>query len=163
PPAFAARACPPQRAARRRELGRGPWCQSERQGRSRMARDGLRSHLSGSVPVSIAAHLVVLLLLCIVPLASPALLPSVLSSPPGFGIAGSIGPPTPVLPSEPPRPPGPVRAAELPVSPRKIVDARPVYPEIARSARVEGTVVLEAVLDTTGRVTQLRVIKSVPM
>jgi protein TonB len=58
---------------------------------------------------------------------------------------------------------GPVRAAQLPELPRKIVDARPLYPEIARSARVEGTVILEAVLDTNGRITQLRVLRSVPL
>ena len=40
-----------------------------------MERDGLRSHLSGSVPISIAAHLVVLLLLLIVPLAADISLP----------------------------------------------------------------------------------------
>jgi protein TonB len=64
---------------------------------------------------------------------------------------------------EPPRPAAPVRVAQLPVAPRKIADARPLYPEIARAARREGTVVLEAVLDTAGRVTQLRVIQSVPL
>ena len=57
----------------------------------------------------------------------------------------------------------PVRAAQLPEQPRKLVDARPVYPEVARTARIEGTVILEAMLDTTGRVTQLRVLRSVPM
>jgi protein TonB len=56
-----------------------------------------------------------------------------------------------------------VRVALLPEPPRKIADARPVYPEIARTARVEGTVVLEAVLDPTGRVTQLRVVRSIPL
>ena len=65
--------------------------------------------------------------------------------------------------SDPPRPSGPVRVADLPVTPRKIGDIRPVYPEIARAAHVEGTVILEAVLDTSGRVTQLRVIQSSPM
>ena len=49
------------------------------------------------------------------------------------------------------------------MTPRKIVDVRPGYPEIARAARVEGTVIMEAVLDTNGRVTQLRVLKTVPM
>ena len=33
----------------------------------------------------------------------------------------------------------------------------------ARAARVEGTIIMEAVLDTSGRVTQLRLLKSVPM
>ena len=33
------------------------------------------------------------------------------------------------------RKPDPVRVADLPVAPRKIVDARPIYPEIARQAQ----------------------------
>jgi protein TonB len=68
-----------------------------------------------------------------------------------------------VLMPPPPQKSGPVRVADLPVPPRKIADARPIYPEIARQAKREGTVVMEAVLDTSGRVTQLRVIQSVPL
>jgi protein TonB len=69
------------------------------------------------------------------------------------------------LPPPPPapRPVGPVRAGELLVAPRKLVDVRPVYPEIARRARVEGTVILDAVLDRRGRVSQVRVTKSSPL
>jgi protein TonB len=88
--------------------------------------------------------------------------------PPGFG-AGEPGgtalapPPAPPAP-EPAKPqPQAVRAAQLPELPRKIVDAHPAYPEVARQARVEGTVILEAVIDTSGRVTQLRVLRSVPL
>jgi protein TonB len=73
----------------------------------------------------------------------------------------SAGPPP--RPPDPPRPAGPVRVADLPVAPRKTVDVRPIYPDIARMARKEGTVVMEAVLDPSGHVTQLRVIRSVPM
>jgi protein TonB len=188
-----------------------------------MAREGLRSHLTGSVPVSIAAHLVVLLVLVVVPLVDivlpipavmmpsyvlaaplpppPAYVPRAASAPspaaptgsvplrapdriteetptaptvpdgavadtglpPGFGEVGSVAvtaPPAPPAPEPPRQPPGPVRVAQLPEPPRKIVDVHPVYPDIARQARKEGTVVLEALLDTAGRVTQLRVIKS---
>jgi protein TonB len=89
-------------------------------------------------------------------------IPSVGDVPGGFGVVVT-GPPVPVAPPEPPRQNVPVRVADLPVSPRKIADARPLYPEIARAARKEGTVILEAVLDPTGRVTQLRVIRSVPL
>jgi protein TonB len=71
--------------------------------------------------------------------------------------------PTVVPPAQPPRPIAPVRVADLPVAPRKIVDARPIYPEMARAARVEGTVIMEAVIDSGGRVTQLRVLRSVPL
>jgi len=189
-------------------------------------RDGLRSHLSGSVPISIAAHLGVLLMLLIVPLAADIALPlpekglpefirvapapppppafapasrrpsttvptdpsvappaappriepetptlgpqfDVPIGPPGsvpaaVGDIAGVAPPSPPLPLEPPRP-ATVRVAQLPEPPHKIVDFRPVYPDLARKARVEGTVILESVLDTSGNVTQLRVIRSVPL
>jgi len=189
-------------------------------------RGGLRSHLSGSVPVSIVVHLVLLLVLVVIPLASDMMPPlpfgpvdswvlaapappppdvvlrSVRPSPssaspsgapptkapdtiapeppalqtfvpigavdgglpPGIGVDGGV--PTVIETPPPPPPPvtqGPVRAAQLPELPRKVVDVHPLYPEIARSARVEGTVILEAVLDTSGRITQLRVLRSVPL
>jgi len=90
---------------------------------------------------------------------------SIGEGPTGIGVPDGVGPPTIAtpLPPEPPRPQGPVRVAQLPESPRKIADARPVYPELARQIRREGTVILEAVLDTNGYVTQLRVIRSVPL
>jgi protein TonB len=195
-----------------------------------MAREGLRSHLSGSVPISIAFHLGALILVLIIPLTAEVMLPmpavqlpdyiriapmppppavalrssrpnpaapdpmtNRMQAPteapptinpevdqPGPEVPGAVpgisGPPgalgvivdasrsIPVqAPEPPPRPAGPVRAADLPVAPAKIADARPIYPDIARNARVEGTVVMEAVLDTSGRVTQLRVVKSVPL
>jgi len=192
-----------------------------------MDRAGLRSHLSGSVPISIALHLVAVLLFLIIPLTANMILPDPASHlpeymrvvpmpppppvarprqelapaphpaanvdvaptmapdaihpetaplgitadlglPPGVGVGESVGllpndNAIVVHPPDPPRPAAPVRVADLPVTPVKIADARPVYPDFARSARVEGTVIMEAVLDTTGRVTQLRVLKSVPM
>jgi protein TonB len=193
-----------------------------------MERSGLRNHLSGSVPMSIALHLAAVLLFLIIPLTANMILPNPASRLPDYMHAVPLPPPPPavrvrpaaapaphpatspdlaaptaappsiqpendppgavpdmgipspgggpggvgllpsgsaivVQPPDPPRPSGPVRVADLPVSPRRIGDTRPVYPEIARSAHVEGTVILEAVLDTAGRVTQLRVIKSVPM
>ncbi len=193
-----------------------------------MARSGLRTHFSGSVPISIAAHLVAVLMFIVIPLTTTLNLPEplyalhlpesilvvpppppppgrvipkgaaprtdqpsnaavaptkapttiepesgppavpVVGLPPGDGIPQGIGlvtsdRPIVITPPEPPRPVAPIRVADLPVSPRKIVDVRPQYPEIARAARVEGTIIMEAVLDTSGRVTQLRVLKSVPM
>ena len=190
-----------------------------------MARAGLRSHLAGSVPISIAAHLVVLILLLIIPLAADMALPpperglpefvraeapppppfvpaaprpsglvspasdvapvtapttiqpevprtapqfDVPMGPPGglpagIGEIGSLTPPVGAPPPEPPHVPSTVRVAQLPQAPRKLVDARPMYPDIARAAHVEGTVVLEAVLDTYGNVTELRVVRSVPL
>ena len=47
--------------------------------------------------------------------------------------------------------------------PHKIRDVAPVYPEIARSARIDGTVQLEATVGQDGRVVDARVLQSVPM
>ena len=52
---------------------------------------------------------------------------------------------------------GPVRP------PHKIKDVTPVYPEIARSARIDGTVQLEATVGQDGKVVDARVLQSVPM
>jgi protein TonB len=191
-----------------------------------MERQGLRSHLSGSVPISIALHLVAILVFLIIPLTAvdvamlvpytelpeyiraipapppppvhvppaprsaaapqpafstipttapsaikPEVVPGPVSDvpvadvgaiPSGIGAITSVAPPRIVAPP-PPKPAGPVRVADLPVPPRKLVDVRPIYPDVARHARQEGTVVLEAVLDPTGSVTQVRVIQSVPL
>jgi periplasmic protein TonB len=103
------------------------------------------------------------------PEASTVVAPLVESTGVPDGVIGAIGlmvtadaPPPPRHP-ETQRPAGPVRVADLPRPPTKVVDVRPVYPEVARSARLEGTVVIEAVIDTAGRVTNCRVIKSAPL
>ena len=38
-----------------------------------------------------------------------------------------------------------------------------MYPAIAQSARVQGVVILEAVLDANGRVDSVRVLRSIPL
>jgi protein TonB len=69
---------------------------------------------------------------------------------------------------EPPAPPPPV--AQAPVRPggnvrppTKVHDVAPVYPPLALAARVQGPVLLEAIIDTEGRVQSLRVLRSPPM
>ncbi len=47
--------------------------------------------------------------------------------------------------------------------PRPIKTTRPVYPQEAFVKKVEGQVLIEATIDTTGRVIRARVIQSVPM
>lgn len=47
--------------------------------------------------------------------------------------------------------------------PEKIENVAPVYPQIAREAGVEGTVMVQALVDKTGRVVDTRVVKSIPM
>jgi protein TonB len=70
-----------------------------------------------------------------------------------------LPPPPPPTPEAPKayRPGGAIR------EPRKIQDAAPQYPEIARAARVEGLVILEATIDERGFVTGARVLRSVPL
>ena len=46
-------------------------------------------------------------------------------------------------------------------APRKIVNVAPRYPTHAQLAHIEGVVVLDAVIDATGRVTDVRVTRSI--
>ena len=47
--------------------------------------------------------------------------------------------------------------------PRLVRRVEPLYPEIARQARVEGVVILEATTDEYGRVRNIRVLRSIPL
>jgi protein TonB len=62
----------------------------------------------------------------------------------------------------PPPKPAPVRLHMGMQPPRKIADVAPLYPAIARAARVSGIVILEAVIDARGRVESVRVLRSIP-
>jgi len=57
----------------------------------------------------------------------------------------------------------PVRAAGEVRMPRLIKRVEPLYPEIARQARVQGIVILEATTDLYGRVASVKVLRSVPL
>ena len=47
--------------------------------------------------------------------------------------------------------------------PTKIKDVARKYPDIAKQARVKGIVILEAIIDPTGNVTNVRVLRSIPL
>jgi protein TonB len=61
------------------------------------------------------------------------------------------------------QPPDAVKVGGEVKPPRKILDVKPVYPEDARAAKVEGAVIIEAVIDKLGKVQDARVLQSVPM
>lgn len=48
-------------------------------------------------------------------------------------------------------------------APMKIRDVKPVYPPIAQSARVQGVVILEVVIDAGGSVVDARILRSIPL
>jgi protein TonB len=47
--------------------------------------------------------------------------------------------------------------------PTKLKDVPPVYPPIAQSARVQGVVIIEATIGGNGKVTNARVLRSIPL
>ena len=61
------------------------------------------------------------------------------------------------------KPGGAVRIGGNIKEPRKLRDVRPVYPEIARAAGVQGVVIIEAPIDAAGAVETARVLRSVPL
>ena len=65
--------------------------------------------------------------------------------------------PPPETPSEPLRVGGDV------LPPVKLYAPPPAYPEMARRARIQGRVHLEAVIDTAGRVGSIRVVEGLPL
>jgi len=73
------------------------------------------------------------------------------------------GPPPPPPAVDPPQPKTARPGFQGIREPKRIAYVAPEYPEIARLSRVEGTVILEAVLDVTGRVQSVRVLKSVAL
>jgi protein TonB len=58
---------------------------------------------------------------------------------------------------------GPVRVGGEVQPPRKIRHADPVFPELAKRARVSGVVVLDCVIDREGRVSRIEVVSGNPL
>jgi protein TonB len=74
---------------------------------------------------------------------------------PGLGITNVSGPAVVVV-ARPERTAGPLNVSRGVTEGMLLAPIRPVYPEIARAAGVQGTVVMEAVISKTGRIESLR-------
>ena len=66
-------------------------------------------------------------------------------------------------PISPPVTKGPVKVGGMIKPPARTKYVAPQYPDIARSARVQGVVILEAVIGADGKVEQARVLRSQPL
>ena len=58
---------------------------------------------------------------------------------------------------------GPVPVGGVIQAPRKTRDVLPAYPQVALISRTQGTVILEAVISASGKVTDVRVLRSIPL
>jgi protein TonB len=86
---------------------------------------------------------------------------SIFDNIPGQGILGNNGP---ALPSAPKiAPPTRVKQGGNVTAASVISQARPLYPALAMQARIQGNVVLHAIIDKDGRVAQLEVISGHPL
>lgn len=77
---------------------------------------------------------------------------------PGQGMVSAVAPP-------PPKPTAPTRVKQggNVTAALIITQTRPVYPPLARQARIQGNVVLHAIIDKEGKVAQLEVISGHPL
>jgi len=75
------------------------------------------------------------------------------------GVLSSAAPPAPIDSA----PKGPIRVGRGVKPPRLISGPEPVYPVLARQARISGTVVIDAVIDTQGNVVEMRTVSGQPI
>jgi protein TonB len=79
---------------------------------------------------------------------------------PGGVIGGIVG----GLPDAPPPPPQrAIRVGGQIKQPKKLKDVAPVYPDIAKQARVQGVVILECTISPQGKVTNVKVLRGIPL
>jgi protein TonB len=79
------------------------------------------------------------------------------------GLGTPVAAPTQIVESGPAPARSPMRVGQGVREPKKIFDVAPVYPEIALRARVQGAVILEAVINERGTVERIKVLRSVTL
>lgn len=81
------------------------------------------------------------------------------------GLAGGVigGSETGTPPPAPPPPPSPVRVGGNITPPQLTHRVEPEYPSLARRAKIQGIVILEATVDERGRVTDVSTLRSHPL
>jgi protein TonB len=88
------------------------------------------------------------------------------------GVSGGVVGGLAVAPPPPPPPPPPPVPADLQNAvrvggniglPQKVTHVGPVYPPIAQSARVQGVVIVELIIDREGHVGYARILRSIPL
>ncbi|PYQ42088.1 MAG: hypothetical protein DMF77_14095 [Acidobacteria bacterium] len=77
---------------------------------------------------------------------------------PGGVVGGVVG----GLPEAPP-PPQAVRVGGQIKEPKKLKHVNPAYPDIAKQARVQGVVILECTISPQGKVTDVKVLRGIPL
>ena len=77
---------------------------------------------------------------------------------PGGVVGGVVG----GLPDAPP-PPQAVRVGGQIKEPKKLKNVNPSYPDIAKQARVQGVVILECTIIPQGKVTDVKVLRGIPL
>jgi protein TonB len=78
---------------------------------------------------------------------------------PGGVVGGVVG----GLPDAPPPPVQAVRVGGQIKEPKKVHSVNPAYPDIAKQARVQGIVILECTISPQGKVTEVKVLRGIPL
>ena len=78
---------------------------------------------------------------------------------PGGVVGGIVG----GLPDAPPPPVQAVRVGGQIKEPKKLKHVAPIYPDIAKQARVQGVVILECTISPQGKVTDVKVLRGIPL
>jgi len=78
---------------------------------------------------------------------------------PGGVVGGVVG----GLPDAPPPPQQAIRVGGQIKEPKKLKHVNPTYPDIAKQARVQGVVILECTISPQGKVSDVKVLRGIPL